>query len=46
MKQTLEDYRLEFDHILIKCDNTSAISLFKNPIQHLHTKHIEVRHHF
>ncbi|KAL1107968.1 hypothetical protein V6Z11_D03G081400 [Gossypium hirsutum] len=28
-----------------KCDNTSAISLTKNPIQHSRTKHIEIRHH-
>jgi hypothetical protein len=46
MKQTLEDYGLKFDHIPIKYDNTSAISLSKNPIQHSRTKHIELRHHF
>ena len=28
------------------CDNTSTISLTKNPIQHSKTKHIEIRHHF
>ena len=28
------------------CDNTSAISLTKNLIQHSRTKHIEIRHHF
>ena len=28
------------------CDNTSAINLTKNPIQHSRTKHIEIRHHF
>ena len=28
------------------CDNTSAISLTKNSIQHSRTKHIEIRHHF
>ena len=28
------------------CDNTSAISLTKNLIQHFRTKHIEIRHHF
>ena len=28
------------------CDNTSAISLTKNLIQHCRTKHIEIRHHF
>ena len=25
MKQTLSDFDLSFEHILIKCDNTSAI---------------------
>lgn len=46
MKQQLEDFGLHYDHIPIKCDNTSAINLTKNPIQHLRTKHIEIRHHF
>ena len=34
------------NHIPLKCDNTSAISLTKNPIMHSRTKHIEIRHHF
>ena len=46
MEQTLEDFGLHFDHIPIRCDNTSAINLTKNPIQHSRTKHIEIRHHF
>ena len=28
------------------CDNTSAINLFKNPVNHSRAKHIQVRHHF
>jgi len=28
------------------CDNTSAINLTNNQIQHSRTKHIEIRHHF
>ena len=28
------------------CDNTNAINLSKNPIQHFRTKHKEIRHHF
>ena len=28
------------------CDNTSAICLTKNLIQHFRTKHIKIRHHF
>ena len=46
MKQTLRDYSINLDKIPIMCDNTSAINLSKNPIQHSRTKHIEIRHHF
>ena len=46
MKQTLSDFGLTFSHVLIKCDNTSAISISKNLVQHSRTKHIEIRHHF
>ena len=28
------------------CDNTSTINLSKNPVQHLKSKHIEIRYHF
>ena len=45
MKQQLEDYGISLDHIPIRCDNTSAINLTKNPIQHSRTKHIEIRYH-
>ena len=46
IKQQLEDYGMSQSKIPIKCDNTSAINLSKNPIQHSRTKHIEIRHHF
>ena len=46
MKQILRDYDINLEQIPIKCDNTSAINLSKNPIQHSRTKHIEIRHHF
>ena len=46
MKQILSDFALTFSHVPIKCDNTSAISISKNPVQHSRTKHIEIRHHF
>jgi len=46
MKQQLSDYGLILYHILICCDNTSAINLSENPIMHSRTKHIEIRHHF
>ena len=46
MKQTLSDFNLSFEHVPIKCDNTNAINISKNPVQHSRTKHIEIRHHF
>ncbi len=46
MRQQLQDYGLKLDHIPLRCDNTSAINLTKNPILHSRTKHIEIRHHF
>ena len=46
IKQQLEDYGIAQIKIPIMCDNTSAINLTKNPIQHSRTKHIEIRHHF
>ena len=46
MKQQLFDYGILLDHISIRCDNTSAINLSKNPVQHSRMKHIEIRHHF
>jgi hypothetical protein len=46
MKKLLCDYGFTQDTMIINCDNTSAIDIFKNPIQHSHTKHIDIRHHF
>ena len=43
-KQLLLDYGIKLDHIPIKCDNTSAINLSKNPIQHSRTKYIGINH--
>ena len=36
---------MSLNHISIFCDNTSTISLIRNPIQYSRTKHIEIRHH-
>ena len=46
MKQTLSDFDLSFEHVPIKCDNTSAINISKNLVEHSRTKHIEIGHHF
>ena len=46
MQKLLHDDGICQEHLTIYCDNTSAINIFKNPIQHSRTKHIEIRHHF
>ena len=46
IKHQLEDFGVTQIKISIKCDNTSAINLSKNLIQHFRTKYIEIRHHF
>nr|KYP76723.1 Copia protein [Cajanus cajan] len=46
MKQQQKDYETELNKIPLRCDNTSAINLTKNPILHSRTKHIEIRNHF
>ncbi|GKB07170.1 hypothetical protein Tco_0835403 [Tanacetum coccineum] len=40
------DYRLKFNKIPLYCDNKSAIALCYNNVQHLISKHIDVRYHF
>jgi hypothetical protein len=32
--------------VIINYDNTSAINISKDPVQHSPTKHIDIRHHF
>ena len=46
MKQTLLDYNVPQQCMPIMCDNSSAISISKNPVQHSRTKHIDIRYHF
>ena len=46
MKQMLKDYGIEQGSINLHYDNSSAISILKNPVFHSCTKHIEIRHHF
>ena len=42
----LEDYGIQQGVLTLYCDNMSAISISKNPVQHSRTKHIGIRHHF
>ena len=46
IKQQLSDFGVALHNIPIFCNNTSAINITKNPVQHSRTKHIEIRHHF
>ena len=47
MKQTLQDIKVVFEEpTIICCDNTSAISLSKNPVQHSKAKHIPIKYHY
>ena len=42
----LADYGIVLDSFSVFCDNTSAINISKNPLQHSRTKHIDICHHF
>ena len=46
MQKLLLDYGICQEHLTIYCDNTNAINIFKNPVQHSWTKHIKIRHQF
>jgi len=46
ISSTLQDFGIFTSSVPLFCDNTSAISIAKNPIQHSRTKHIELRYHF
>jgi hypothetical protein len=46
MQQTLKDHGYTMNHILLLCDNKSAIKIAYNPCEHSRTKHIDIQHHF
>nr|GEX07437.1 reverse transcriptase domain-containing protein [Tanacetum cinerariifolium] len=46
MRTQLTDYGFHFDKIPMYCDSKATIAISCNPVQHLHTKHIDVRYHF
>jgi hypothetical protein len=46
MRQTLRDFGYNLSKVPLLCDNDSATRLADNPIEHSHTKHIDIQHHF
>ena len=46
MKQTLLDFGVKFDEIILLCDSESAVKTATNLVQHSRTKHIDIYHHF
>ena len=46
IKKLFHDYGISQDIMCVFCDNTSAINLSKNPVQHSKSKHIEIWYHF
>nr|GEZ06297.1 hypothetical protein [Tanacetum cinerariifolium] len=46
MRSQLSNYGFVFNAIPMYCDNQSAIALCCNTVQHLRSKHIDIRHHF
>ena len=46
MKKLLHDYGIPQDTMCVFRDNTNAINLSKNLVQHSKSKHIEIRYHF
>ena len=46
MKKLLHDYGITQDTMCVFCDNTNAINLSKNPVQHSKSKHIEIQYNF
>lgn len=46
MRQMLLDYGFRQNTMSMFIDNTSAIEISKNSVQHSKTKHIDITHHF
>ncbi|GKB29478.1 retrovirus-related pol polyprotein from transposon TNT 1-94 [Tanacetum coccineum] len=44
LRTQLTDYGFYFDKIPMCCDSKAAIAISCNPVQHSHTKHIDVRY--
>ncbi|GJR86814.1 retrovirus-related pol polyprotein from transposon TNT 1-94 [Tanacetum coccineum] len=46
MRTQILDYGYKYNKILMYCDSKSAIAISCNLVQHLRTKHINIRYHF
>ncbi len=47
MKGTLQDMHVDYNNpFSIPCDNTTDISISKNPVMNSNTKHIPIKYHF
>ncbi|GJX83454.1 retrovirus-related pol polyprotein from transposon TNT 1-94 [Tanacetum coccineum] len=46
MRTQLLNYGYKYNWIPMYCDSKSAIAISCNPVQHLKTKHIDIRYHF
>jgi hypothetical protein len=42
----MRDFRVRFERVSLMCNNTSAISVAKNPVFHKKMRHVERRRHF
>jgi hypothetical protein len=42
----MRDFGVIFERVPLMCDNTSVISVTKNPVFHKRMRHLERRHHF
>jgi hypothetical protein len=46
IRQTLRDFGYNLSKVSLLCDNEIMIHLADNHVEHIHTKHIDIRHHF
>ncbi|XP_070015288.1 secreted RxLR effector protein 161-like [Nicotiana sylvestris] len=46
IKHQLEDFGVLTKSVPLLCDNTNALNMANNPVQHKRTQYINVRHHF
>jgi hypothetical protein len=42
----MRDFGVSFERVPLMCDNTSAISVAKNPVFHKKMRYVEMRHYF